>query len=176
MPKGPLLPSDFVPTPFSTAVDKANFGNALLHFVESEWKQELFTKSLYNRLSMCFGHIAHYDRATFYETWFTSEEDRLRFLQHALRHGCWGSPEFTFYDVERAVQGEIRKRNYLGRYELRAAESVRSREMTILERLEAKYRIAAIQTSDEKSEPSNPSMVASEPATSAAIPVQASLF
>jgi hypothetical protein len=176
MPKGPFLPSDFVPTPFSTAVDKANFGNALLHFVESEWKQELFTKSLYNRLSMCFGHIAHYDRATFYETWFTSEEDRLRFLQHALRHGCWGSPEFTFYDVERAVQGEIRKRNYLGRYELRAAESVRSREMTILERLEAKYRIAAIQTSDEKSEPSNPSMVASEPATSAAIPVQASLF
>jgi len=176
MPKGPFIPSEFVPTQFSTAADKADFGNTLLLFIESEWKQTLFTKSFYNRLSMCFGHIAHCDRPSFYETWFTSEEDRLRFLQHTLRHGCWGSPEHTFCDVERAVQGEIRKRNYLGRYELRAAESVRSREMTILGRLEAKYRIAAIQTSDEKSEPSNPSMVASEPATSAAIPVQASLF
>jgi hypothetical protein len=76
MQKGPFLSSDFVSTPFSTAADKANFGNALLHFMESEWKRELFTKSLYNRLSMCFGHIAHYDRPTFYDTWFTSEEDR----------------------------------------------------------------------------------------------------
>ena len=60
MRKGPLLPSDFIPTPFSTTKDKADFGNALLHFIESEWKRELFTKSLYHRLSMCFGHIAHY--------------------------------------------------------------------------------------------------------------------
>jgi hypothetical protein len=38
MPKGPFLPSEFVPTQFSTAADKADFGNTLLRFIESEWK------------------------------------------------------------------------------------------------------------------------------------------
>jgi hypothetical protein len=30
MPEGPFVPSDFVPTKFSTAADKAEFGNAFL--------------------------------------------------------------------------------------------------------------------------------------------------
>jgi len=60
MPKGPFLPSDFTATKFSTAADKAEFGNTLLRFIESEWASALFTKSFYNRLSMCFSHIAHY--------------------------------------------------------------------------------------------------------------------
>jgi PRTRC genetic system protein C len=70
MPKGPFLPSEFVPTKFSTAQDKADFGNSFLHFIESEWARTAFSKSFYNRLSMCFSHIAHYDAAGFYETWF----------------------------------------------------------------------------------------------------------
>ena len=60
MPKGPFLPSEFVPTKFSTSQDKADFGNTFLHFIESEWARTAFSKSFYNRLSMCFGHIAHY--------------------------------------------------------------------------------------------------------------------
>ncbi len=60
MPKRPLLPSDFVPTKFSTAADKAYFGNVFLNFIESEWRETLFTKAFYNRLSSTFGHIAHY--------------------------------------------------------------------------------------------------------------------
>jgi hypothetical protein len=36
MPKGPFLPSEFQPTKFSTAQDKADFGNTFLHFIESE--------------------------------------------------------------------------------------------------------------------------------------------
>jgi hypothetical protein len=60
MPKGPFLPSDFTATKFSTAADKAEFGNTLLRFIESEWAPALFTKSIYNRLSMCFAHIANY--------------------------------------------------------------------------------------------------------------------
>jgi hypothetical protein len=60
MPKGPFLPSEFTATKFSTAADKAEFGNTLLRFIESEWASALFTKHFYNRLSMCFAHIAHY--------------------------------------------------------------------------------------------------------------------
>jgi hypothetical protein len=82
MPKGPFLPSEFVPTKFSTAQDKADFGNTFLHFIESEWARTAFSKSFYNRLSMCFSHIAHYDAAGFYATWFTTDADRLRFLRH----------------------------------------------------------------------------------------------
>ena len=60
MLKGPFLPSDFIATKFSNAADKAEFGNTLLRFIESEWAPALFTKSFYNRLSMCFVLIAHY--------------------------------------------------------------------------------------------------------------------
>ena len=44
MPKGPFLPSEFVPTKFSTAQDKADFGNTFLHFIESEWARTAFSK------------------------------------------------------------------------------------------------------------------------------------
>jgi hypothetical protein len=54
-----------------------------------------------------------------------------------------GRSRVHFCDVERAIQQEIRKRNYLARYELRAAEAVRSGEMETLKRLEAKYRTVA---------------------------------
>ena len=60
MPKGPFLPTEFTATRFSTAADKAEFGNHFLRFIESEWAQPLFIKGFYQRLSMCFGHIAHY--------------------------------------------------------------------------------------------------------------------
>jgi hypothetical protein len=60
MPKGPFIAAQFVPTEWSSAADKAAFGNTFLHFVESAWKRSLFTKGFYQRLSNCFGHIAHY--------------------------------------------------------------------------------------------------------------------
>jgi hypothetical protein len=123
MSKGPFLPSDFTATKFSTAADKAEFGNALLRFIESEWAPALFTERLYNRLSMCFRHIAHYNRTQFYEEWFSSLAAQVQFLKHTLRFPSYGDPEYTFSDAERAIQREISERNYLARYELRLAEA-----------------------------------------------------
>ena len=140
MPKGPFLPSDFTATKFSTAADKAEFGNTLLRFIESEWASALFTKSLYNRLSMCFGHIAHNCRSQFYEDWFSSLAAQVRFLKHTLRFPCYGDPEYTFSDVERAIQREISNRNYLARYELRLAELRQETDLALLRQLERKYR------------------------------------
>lgn len=176
MPKGPFLPSDFTPTTCSTAADKADFGNAFLHFIDSGWKQALFTEKFYNRLSNTFGHIAHYDRPTFYSTWFTCDADQLRFLQNALRWPCWGDPAFTFCDVERALQREIRKRNYLALYGFKTAESLRFAEMVILERLEAKYRPAAAWHTEETTGPMTPATGSSPIVAAAAAPVQGSLF
>jgi hypothetical protein len=176
MPKGPFVPSEFVPTNFSTAAGKADFGNAFLHFIESGWEETLFAKTFYNRLSNTFGHIAHYNRSTFYSTWFTCDADRLRFLEQTLEWPCWGDAEFTFCDVERALQREIRKRNYIARYELKAAESLRTAEIAILERLEAKYRPAPTQHARAPVDPAasvtNSSLIVPE----ATAPVQGSLF
>jgi hypothetical protein len=176
MPKGPFLPAEFQPTKFSTAQDKANFGNMFLHFIESEWARTAFTNSFYNRLSMCFGHIAHFDAAGFYETWFTTDADRLRFLCHSLDWPCWGDPEYTFCDVERAIQQEIRKRNYLAHYELRVAEAVRSSEMELLKRLETKYRTVAPAPQDQDPESIAPATAPLQPDGTNRLPVQASLF
>jgi hypothetical protein len=140
MPKGPFLPSDFKATKFSTAADKAEFGNTLLRFIESEWASALFTKSFYNRLSMCFSHIAHYNRTQFYEEWFSSLAAQVRFLKDTLRFPCYGDPEYTFSDVERAIQREIVNRNYLARYELRLAEEQQATDLALLRQLESKYR------------------------------------
>ena len=175
MPKGPFLPSEFVPTKFSSVQDKAEFGNTFLHFIESEWARTAFSKSFYHRLSMCFSHIAHYDAAGFYETWFTSDADRLRFLRHTLAWPCWGDPEYTFCDVERAIQQVIRKHDYLARYELRAAEAVRSSEMETLKSLEAKYRPVANQAPAEDTVRQAPPASTQEVAIKT-LPLQASLF
>jgi hypothetical protein len=135
----------------------------------------LFQEFLQPPFDVLFTHNAHYDAAGFYATWFTSDADRLRFLLHTLAWPCWGDPEFTFCDVERAIQQEIRKRNYLARYELRAAEAMRSGEMETLKRLEAKYRMVVSHQPDTDSAPSIPSSAAQEVAR-ARMPVQASLF
>lgn len=140
MPKGPFLASEFTPTEWSTAADKADFGNTLLHFLDAGCPRELFTKKFYNRLSMTFGNIAHYDLEGFYDTWFTRDRHRLGFVQKLLRWPCHGDPKFTFSDVEYAIQRVMRERNYLSRFELGAAEELRAAETKDLERLEAKYR------------------------------------
>jgi hypothetical protein len=66
--------SDFVSTKWSTAEEKAAFGNGLLHFMLTGFPAGRFTERLYTRLSMCFGQIAHVDRNGFAETWFDSPE------------------------------------------------------------------------------------------------------
>ena len=143
MSKGPFSPSQFTPTKWSTAEEKARFGNALLHLIDSGFARNLFTDRLYGRLSNCFGHIAHYNLTGFYEEWFLSLSAQVRFLEHTLRVPCYGDPEFTFSDVESEIQREVRNRNYLPRYRLLLAEEQRRAELTLLGRLEHKYRCPA---------------------------------
>ena len=140
MPKALFSAEEFKPTEFSTAQDKAAFGNHFFRFIESDWKQTLFTKTFYTRLSNCFGHITHYDLHGFYETWFSDDALRLSFLQHTLRFSCYGDPAYTFSDVERAIKAELRRRPLVAQYEARVAAAIRVRELAQLERLQAKYR------------------------------------
>jgi len=175
MPKGSLLPAEFLPTKFSTTADKTDFGNTLLHFLDADCARGLFTKKFYNRLSMTFGNIAHYDICGFFSKWFDRDRHRLAFIESVLRWPCYGDPEFTFSDLERAVQRVVYERNYVARYRLLAAEALRAAEISELERLEAKYRLPqANEDAVRATEPPREEAL-SEPIPPA-IPVQRNLF
>jgi hypothetical protein len=56
-----------------------------------------------------------------------------------LQWPCFADPTYTFCDVERAIQGRIRKSNLLDAYQsLRAAESEKTERAT-LRRLKEKF-------------------------------------
>jgi len=138
MRKGPFLPKQFTATQWSTEDDKAEFVNTLLHFIDSGFKQTLFTKKLlYQWMSNTFGHIAHYNQGGFWAEWFVEVSDQVRFIEHLLRWPCYGDPEFTFGDVERALRQEVRARDYLFRYRVIADATLRAREVAVLDKLEA---------------------------------------
>jgi len=99
-------PADFTPSKFSTAEQKAIFGNQLLAFVAAGFPEKKFTNALYERLSNCFGFIAHMNRNGFFETFFTCIADKLRFIQALANAPRYGDPAYTFSDVERAI-GEV---------------------------------------------------------------------
>jgi hypothetical protein len=115
-------------------------------------------------------HNAHYNRAQFYDEWFSSLTDQVRFLKHTLQFPCYGDPEYTFSDVERAIQREIVNRNYLAQYELRLAEEQRATDLALLTQLESKYRTPVGERDQELQIAAPP--VEQGPVT----PVQGSLF
>jgi len=100
----------------------------------------------------------------------------LRFLEKTLKWPCWGDPEYTFSDVERAIQQEVRKRNYLARYQLRVAEAERASDMETLRRLKAKYRGPASRTDDSGTMSADVAESEPTPPVIERTPVQASLF
>jgi len=94
----------------------------------------------------------------------------VRFLKHTLRFPCYGDPEYTFSDVERAIQREIVNRNYLARYELRLAEEQQATDLALLRQLESKYRTPV---GDRDQEP----LLTVQPVDQTPIaPIQGSLF
>jgi hypothetical protein len=98
-------------------------------------------------------------------------------LQNTLSWPCWGDPTFTYSDVERAIKQEVRARNYLALYELKAAEELRIAEMAVLTRLEAKYRPPASLNGEANEEVAFATQqVEPQPLVDPVIPVQGSLF
>lgn len=130
----------FTPTKFDTAEDKAKFANHFVRFVESDFNQNLFQKWFYKRLSMTFGHIAHYDQHGFWAEFFTNDTDKLRFMDQTMAFPCYGQPEYTYCDVERALITYFRQ-GHDPRLELkgRISATLERSERAELERLSKKY-------------------------------------
>ena len=129
----------FTPTKWTTAEQKATFANQLVAFIAADFPANKFTKALYDRLSHCFGMIAHYSRDGFFDTFFTDLPGKLRFLKCLTQWPCYGSPEYTFSDVEAATSEAIRSMGYVEIYDARLRRESEARERAILALLQAKY-------------------------------------
>jgi hypothetical protein len=129
----------FTPTKFDTAQDKAWFANHFIKFVESGFEQRHFTDRFYRRLSNTFGFIAHFNRLEFWETFFTTTTDKLRFLEITLSYPCYGDGAWTYSDVERVIQSWLAVDGTLAKFRERLAAEVEAGERVELERLRRKY-------------------------------------
>ena len=139
----PFRDSEFTPTEFSSAADKAWFANHLLRFIAEDFPPILFTKRFYNRLSMTFGHIAHTNMHGFWGVFFEDLPGRIRFLERIVRWPCHGDPAFTYCDVERAVARRVAATGLIERYRVALTEEIEQHERQQLDRLKAKYEAVA---------------------------------
>lgn len=137
----PLLAAEqFVPTQFSTAEDKAQFGNRLLRFMADDFAKSQFTEKLYRRLHHTFGNIAHYDRNGFFETWFADTGSKLAFVRNLLSSVRFaGRSECTFSDVEHAIRTRVADSGVVEVLSLQLAAEIGAVERAELARLKAKY-------------------------------------
>jgi hypothetical protein len=129
----------FAPTTWEPAKKKAQFAKTFIRFVEADCPRRQFTKAFYRRLSLTFGHIAHWDCFGFYDTFFTTTADKVRFLRLTLQWPAQGDPAFTNSDVERGLQSWIIQNGILEKYERRLAEEAEAAERAELARLKSKY-------------------------------------
>jgi len=100
--------SDFTPTEFTTADEKARFANHFIRFIESGCKWTLFHIWFYRKLSNCFGMHAHYDRRNFHAVCFEKYGGKnynlSSFIDDCLEYPCYGDPSYTFCDVEKKLK------------------------------------------------------------------------
>lgn len=129
--------SQFTPTQWAAAEEKANFANHFRRFVESGFKETLFYDWFYQRLSMTFGHIAHYNRQGFYSTFFESVTGCVMFLRQCSQYGCYGDATHTYSDVEKALMPFILET--LPQCEKVAMEAIEAAERAEMDRLTKKY-------------------------------------
>ena len=100
----PFKAEQFTPTEFYSAEVKAKFGNDLVKFILNGFQYKDFSKSVYQHLRNCFGHIAHYNQPGFFNNWFSDTEKIQKWLDWIIEKTPVGSPSYTFSDVERAIQ------------------------------------------------------------------------
>ncbi len=142
----PFEPSAFTPTKFSTTEDKAWFANTLLKFLANDSPQTGFTTRLYDRLSLTIGHIAHFNKYGFYETFFQDDLGKLDFLRQTIQWPFYGDPHHTFSDVERVIAARIEASGLIHFYEMRHNAAIEQAERAKLAQLKAKYEPARTNT------------------------------
>jgi hypothetical protein len=131
--------SQFTASKFSTAEEKAKFANQFVKFAECGFEQQDFPKWFYQRLSLSFGHIAHYDQRGFYEHFFTDNSSLVQFIDQILEYPCYGDPEWTYSDVEKAIQDWLKESGIRVYHTSKYQEEIDRRDRLEFERLQRKF-------------------------------------
>lgn len=131
--------SQFTPTRTQTAQEKADFANAFVKFVENGFCDDHFPDWFYKRLSMTFGHIAHFDRQTFFRTFFGNARDKAIFIERTMTYRPVGDPAFAYSDVERVLQDWLRTTNVPVRVQKTAEHATNRAEREQLRKLLDKH-------------------------------------
>ncbi|MEE9481806.1 hypothetical protein [Methylobacterium ajmalii] len=131
--------AQFTPTQWDTSEVKAKFANKLARFIINDFPETSFDNRFYQRLSMTFGHIAHYNRAGFYDAQFSDTRAKLSFIKQLVGYPCYGSPAFTYSDVEHEVRAWLLTSGVPARIEAQLAAEVAAAERAQLQRLMAKH-------------------------------------
>lgn len=129
----------FTPTNWDSEEQKRKFADQFMKFIESDFAFAKFPKWFYDKLNGCFGHIAHYNQHGFFDTFFGCTADKIRFIEMTLSHGCYGDPAWTYCDVERVIQREVRKLGVLEKYRKLLSEQIENVERAQLAALKSKY-------------------------------------
>lgn len=80
------LASGFTDAQYMTAKEKEMVAKAFERFLKNNFREEDFTKRLYEHLHLHCGFIAHYDINGFYGTYFEDPANTISFLDRLLGH------------------------------------------------------------------------------------------
>ena len=138
----------FTATKWASVEDKAKGFRALVSFIQAGFPESKFTRRVYDVLYLhMLGHIAHFNQAGFYAEWFATPERQLAWLRYAAHGGAYGAgigdPAYTWSDVETVLVEWVRTSGLVARYEGIVEGRSRSRELTQLACLQAKYGAGA---------------------------------
>lgn len=93
----------FTDVEYMTADDKQKLVRAWTTFVKHGFQWSHFSDRIYKHLSLHVGHIAHFDRGGFWQTWFKDGEDRLAFIDHFLSYRVMDD----YFDVHTAMKAVL---------------------------------------------------------------------
>ncbi len=129
----------FTPTKWDTAEQKKRFVLAFIRLVNGDFKQTLFPHWFYNRLSNCFGNIAHYNQYGFYDEQFSTLDRRCRFVSNCLNYSFHGDPTYTYSDAERFLQTWLIDNKILDKLRDRRDNETKTNELSTLKGLAEKH-------------------------------------
>ena len=137
-----FTPAQFTPTQFHSAQEKADFANLFVRFVENGFQHAHFSEAFYRRLCQTFGHVAHFNRDTFYRTFFSTSADKLRFLRQTVDHEPVGEAGYTFSDAETLLRAWVVGSGVIDRVAKTAAHAQSRAEREELKKLLDKHGTA----------------------------------
>ena len=134
-------PGQYSPNDTTTAEDKARLATNLVAFLVGGCEEAGFTEELHELVTATFGHRKHFDRAGFFEVWFSEPACRAAYVEQAIAWAWEDDNGLTpgWADVELALQHELRRLELFERFRNEAYAAYAECGQSDLERMIIRY-------------------------------------